>query len=81
MACEVPKKMIKIRFRAVLVSPQTEFGLDGVISSDLFPFTSVVVYSDVFIASFEYQMAFPVKTRSSMSIGSERFAFLGRGFV
>ena len=34
-----------------------------------------------FVASFEYQVSFPVKTRSSLSTGSERFAFLVRGFV
>ena len=44
MASEVPKKMVKIRFRAVLVSPPTEFRLGGVISSA----ASVIVYSDVF---------------------------------
>ena len=66
MASEVPNKMIKVRFGAVLVSPQTEFGLGGVISSAVVCFPShrslfTVMY---FIASFEYQVSFPVKTRS-----------------
>ena len=65
------------------MSPQTEFGLGGVISSAAICFPShrslfTVVY---FIASFEYLVAIPVKTRSSIPTGSERFAFLGRGFV
>ena len=83
MGSEVPKKMIKSVLRGVLVSPQTEFGIGGVISSAAIFFPShrslfTVMY---FIASFEYQVAFPFKTRSSMPTGSERFAFLGRGFV
>ena len=59
------------------MSPQTEFGLGGVISSVAICFPS----HRYFIASFEYQLSFSVKTRSSMPTGSERFAFLGRGFV
>ena len=56
------------------------FGLGGVISSAAIGFCSLftVMY---FIASFEYQVAFPFKTKSSMPTGNERFAFLGRGFV
>ena len=73
MASEVPKKMKKSVLRAVLVSPQTEFGLGAVISSAAICFPSyrslfTVMY---FIASFEYQVAFPFKTRSSMPTGSE----------
>ena len=65
------------------MSPQTEFGLGAVISSAAICFPSyrslfTVMY---FIPSFKYQMSFPVETRSSMPSGSERFAFLGRGFV
>ena len=65
------------------MSPQTEFDLGGVISTAAICFPSqrslfIVMY---FIASFEYQVSFPVKTRSSMPTGSERSAFLGRGFV
>ena len=45
MASEVPKKMIKIHFEG---SFQCLRRLGLVISSDLFPFTSVIVYSDVF---------------------------------
>ena len=65
------------------MSPQAEFGLGAVISSAAICFPShrslfTVMY---FVASFEYQMSFPVKTRSSMHTGSERFAFLGRDFV
>ena len=65
------------------MSPQTEFGLGAVISNAAICFPShrslfTVMY---FIASFEYQLAFPVKTRGSTPTGSERFAFLGRGFV
>ena len=65
------------------MSPQTEFGLGGVTSSAVICFPShrslfTVMY---FIASFEYQVWFPIKTRSSMTTGSERFAFLGPGFV
>ena len=74
IASEIPKKMIKIHF---------EFGLDGIISSATICFPShwslfTVMY---FIALFEYQVSFPVKTRSSMPTRSERFAFLGCGFV
>ena len=65
------------------MSPQTDFGLGGVISSAVICFPShwslfTVMY---FIVSFEYQVAFPVKTRSSKPTGSERFAFMGHGFV
>ena len=65
------------------MSPQTEFGLGTVISSAAIYFSSyrslfTVMY---FVASFEYQVSFPVKTRSSIPTGSERFAFLDRGFV
>ena len=65
------------------MSPQTDFCLGGVISSTAICFPShqsmfTVMY---FIALFEYQVSFPVKTRSSMPTGSERFAFLGHGFV
>ena len=68
---------------AVLVSPQTEFGLDTVISSATIWFPShqslfTVMY---FIPSFAYQVAFPVKIRSSMPTGRKPFAFLGHGFV
>ena len=54
MASEVPKKMKKSVLRAVLVSPQTEFGLGAVISSAAICFPSyrslfTVMY---FIASF-----------------------------
>ena len=60
------------------MSLQTGFGLGGAISSAAICFPShrslfTVMY---FIASFEYQV-FP----SSMPTGSERFEFLGRGFV
>ena len=63
--------------------PQTEFGLGGVISSAAICFPSHLSLFTVmyFIASFEYQVVFTVKTRSSMPTGSEPFAFLGRGFV
>ena len=59
------------------MSPQTGFGLGGVISSAAICFPSyrslfTVMY---FIASVEYQVSFP----SSMPTGSERFALLGRG--
>ena len=67
-ASEVSKKMIKIHFEGSFS-----------VSADWVCFPShrslfTVMY---FIASFEYQVSFP----SSMSTGSERFAFLGRGFV
>ena len=76
MASEVPKKMIKSILMAVLVSPQTGFGLGGVISSAAICFPShrslfSVMY---FIASFEYQVLIP----SSMPTGSERFANLSK---
>ena len=65
------------------MSPQTEFGLGGVISSAAICFPShrslfTVMY---FVPSFEYQVSFAVTTRSSMPTRSERFPFLGRGFV
>ena len=61
------------------MSPQTEFGPGGVISSAAVSFPSHRLFTLMyFIASFECQVSFPVKTRST---GSERFAFLGRGFV
>ena len=65
------------------MSPQTEFGLGGIISSAAICFPShrslfTVMYC---IASFEYQVSFPVKTRSSMHTRSECFAFSGHGFV
>ena len=55
------------------MSPQTEFGLRGVISGAAICFPShrslfTVMY---FVASFEYQVAYSVKTRSSMSTGSD----------
>ena len=61
------------------MSPHTRFGLGGVISSAAICFPSHRSLFTVmhFIASFEYQVSFP----SSMPTGSERFAFLGRGFV
>ena len=82
MASEVPKKMIKIRFECSF-SVSAEFGLGAVISSAAICFPShrslfTVMY---FVASFEYQVAFPVKTRSSMPTGNECFAFFGRGLV
>ena len=69
MASEVPKKMITIRFEGCLA------GLGGVISSAAIFFPShrslfTVMY---FVPSFEYQVSFPVKTRSSMHTGSEPF--------
>ena len=69
--------------KANIVTPQTEFGLGGVISSAAIGFPShrslfTVMY---FIASLEYQVAFPVKTTSSIATESELFAFLGLGFV
>ena len=65
------------------MSSQTDFRLGGVISSAAICFPShrslfTVMY---FIASFEYQVLFLVKTRSSMPTGSERCALLSRGFV
>ena len=60
--------------------PQIEFGLGAVKSCAAICFPS---HRSLFTVrySFEYQVSFPVKTRSSMPTGSERFAFLGRGFV
>ena len=65
------------------MSPQTEFGPGGVISSAaiFFPSHRLLFTVMYFMASFKCQVSFPVKTRSSMPTGSERFAFLGRGFV
>ena len=80
MASEVPKKMIKIHFEGSF-----SVSADWVWSwrrhkkrSDLFPFPDRSLFTVMyFIASFECQVSFP----SSMPTGSERFAFLGRGFV
>ena len=62
------------------MSPQSEFGFGGVISSAATCFPSyrslfTVMY---FIASFKYvhEVSFPVKTRSSMPTGSERFSII-----
>ena len=59
------------------MAPQTDFGLGGVISRAAICFPShrslfTVMY---FIASFEYQVTFLVKTRSSMPTGNECFAW------
>ena len=63
--------------------PQIEFGLGAVKScaAICLPSHRLLFTVRYFIASFEYKVSFPVKTRSSMPTGSERFAFLGRGFV
>ena len=60
------------------MSPQTEFGLGAVISSAAICFPThrslfTVMY---FIASFEYQVSFSFKTRSSMPTGSEPWAVI-----
>ena len=63
------------------MSLQTEFGLSAVISSAAICFPSHWSLFTDFIASFEYLVSFPVKTRKSMPTGSEHFAFLDCGFV
>ena len=65
------------------MSPQTEFGLGAFMSSAAicFPSHRSLITVGYFIALFEYQVAFLVKTRSSKTSGSECFAFLGHGIV
>ena len=76
------ESVVAKKIRAVLVSPQTDFVLGGVISSAAicFPLHRSLFTVMYFIPSFEYQVVFPVKTRSSMPTGNETFCILGPWF-